>query len=144
MNHRRGRELSQDRAELLVALGARVRKLRLEAGLTVKEFAARATLSPRFVNQLEAGLGNISISGLSRAASALEVSLIELIPPGIEDGSPFAQTWRSLSELSREDLYALQDWLERRKGRASTPDYIALIGLRGAGKSTIGPLLARK
>ena len=54
------------KAMLLAAVGARTRALRLEAGLTVKEFARRAELSPRFVNQLEAGAGNISIAGLAR------------------------------------------------------------------------------
>lgn len=134
----------QSKTLLLAAIGARVRKLRLGAGLTVKEFAARASLSPRFVNQLEAGLGNISISGLARAAAALDVSLLELIPPPESDRSRPAWSWRILSDCTDEDLIELEAWLERRKGAKPRREFIALIGLRGAGKSTIGPLLAKK
>src|SRR5262249_2391927 len=134
----------QSKTLLLAAIGARVRKLRLGAGLTVKEFAARASLSPRFVNQLEAGLGNISISGLARAAAALDVSLLELIPPPESDRSRPAWSWRILSDCTDEDLIELETWLERRKGAKPRREFIALIGLRGAGKSTIGPLLAKK
>ncbi|HYN25609.1 MAG TPA: helix-turn-helix domain-containing protein, partial [Pyrinomonadaceae bacterium] len=59
-----------DKDLLLSALGTRVRALRLEAGLTVKDFAERAALSPRFVHQLEGGAANISIAGLARVATA--------------------------------------------------------------------------
>lgn len=131
------------KALLLAAVGARTRALRLEAGLTVKEFAARAGLSPRFVNQLEAGAGNISIGGLSRAAAALGRSAHELIPPDDDDHSAPAELWRLASESNGDDLHELQEWLETRRA-GSRPRFIALIGLRGAGKSTVGPALARR
>ena len=86
------------KALLLAAVGARTRALRLEAGLTVKEFARRAALSPRFVNQLEAGAGNISIAGLARVAAALGRSTHELIPPVGNDHSLPAEIWRLLSD----------------------------------------------
>jgi len=132
------------KASVLGDVGARLRALRLEAGLTVKEFAERATLSPRFVNQIEAGAGNTSIAGLARMAAALERSLPELIAPVSEDHSLYAEIWRLLSECSADDLYDLQQWLEQRKGSKSGTPFIALIGLRGAGKSTVGRLLARR
>jgi len=129
---------------LLAAVGARTRALRLELGLTVKEFARRATLSPRFVNQLEAGAGNISIAGLARVAAALGRSVHELIPPVGDDHSPAAEIWRLVSDAGSDELHDLQQWLEKRKGSKSKPRFLALIGLRGAGKSTVGPVLARR
>jgi XRE family aerobic/anaerobic benzoate catabolism transcriptional regulator len=129
---------------LLAAVGARTRALRLEAGLTVKEFASRAALSPRFVNQLEAGAGNISIAGLARAAAVLGRSAHELIPPVHDDHSLAAEIWRLVSDSSSDDLHDLQQWLATRKGSKSRPHFFALIGLRGAGKSTVGPMLARR
>jgi XRE family aerobic/anaerobic benzoate catabolism transcriptional regulator len=129
---------------LLAAVGARTRALRLEAGLTVKEFARRAALSPRFVNQLEAGAGNISIAGLARVAAALRHSTHELIPPVDHDHSLPAEIWRLVSDSSTDDLHDLQQWLATRRGGKSRSHFFALIGLRGAGKSTVGPMLARR
>lgn len=132
------------KALLLAAMGAHIRALRLGAGLTVKEFAKRAALSPRFVNQLEAGAGNISIAGLARVAAALGRSAHELIPPVDDDHSPAADIWRLVSDASSDELHDLQQWLETRMGSKSSPRFVALIGLRGAGKSTVGPALARR
>ncbi len=132
------------KASLLNVVGARVRALRLEAGLTVKEFAERAALSTRFVNHLESGAGNISIAGLARVAAVLGRSAFELIPPVSNDHSLAAEFWRLMSESSNDDLHDLRRWLETRKGNKSGPRFLALIGLRGAGKSTVGPALARR
>jgi len=132
------------KASLLDALGRRVRALRLEAGLSVKDFAALAALSPRFVHQLESGIGNISIAGLARASVALGRSLVELAPPLADDHSLRAEIWRLLADSGNEDLVEFQQWLRQRTGRTANARFIALIGLRGAGKSTVGPLLAKR
>jgi XRE family aerobic/anaerobic benzoate catabolism transcriptional regulator len=112
--------------------------------MTVRDFAERASLSPRFAHQLEAGEGNISIAGLARVAAALGCSLPELIPPATDDHSLRAETWRLLCDSTGDDLQDLHEWLEERKGgKGSKARFVALIGLRGAGKSTVGRLLAR-
>jgi len=129
---------------LLKEVGQRTRSLRLEAGLTVKAFADHAKLSTRFVNQLEAGTGNISIAGLARVAAALGCSTYELIPPHPGDHSPAAELWHELNKADPDELREFQQWLRRRKGDTFTPRFIALIGLRGAGKSTVGPILAKR
>jgi XRE family aerobic/anaerobic benzoate catabolism transcriptional regulator len=131
------------KAALLKEVGQRTRTLRLEAGLTVKAFADHAKLSTRFVNQLEAGTGNISIAGLARIAAALGRSTYELIPPNPDDQSSAAELWRALT-ASPNELREFQQWLSRRKGNNFTPRFVALIGLRGAGKSTVGPILAKR
>lgn len=127
----------------LRGLGARVRALRNEASLTIKELARRAELSLRFVIQLEAGQGNISVAGLARVASALGRPLPELIPPPNNDQSIRAKLWQLLSNSSDEDLQDFQHWFAQRSGDTNR-HFIALIGLRGAGKSTVGARLAKK
>src|ERR1035441_3335637 len=137
-----------DRAEFLARLGERVRALRRASYLTVAEFAQRASLSPRFINQLEAGRGNISIINLGTAAQALNRTLYELIPPDARDQSLRAQVWSSLSESSNDELHELQQWMLQRLKHRHNPRpaarFIALLGVRLAGKSTIGRLLAKK
>ena len=93
---------------ILNQIGTRLRKRRLEWGLTQAELARRAGVSPRFLLQLEKGEGNISVSRLADVCSALELSLSSLFQ-GIGPGRP---------------------------------NKIALVGLRGAGKSTVGLKLA--
>src|SRR5438067_816343 len=123
-----------DKAALLEGVGARVRALRVEAHLTVKELAERADLSPRFVAQLEAGEGNISIARLAQVATALHRPVQNLIPPSDDDASLHSQIWRLLSRCRAEDLQELRRWLVARTGEPA-PRFIALVGLRGAGKS---------
>ena len=132
------------RNSLLLGIGARIRLLRQGKNLTVRDFAARAQLSPRFINQVETGEGNISIARLENVAEALGCALPELLPPAQRDHSIRANTWRLLSDSSDEDWLAFHTWLEKRKKSNPRRPFIALIGLRGAGKSTVGPLLAKK
>ena len=135
---------SKARTALLSGIGARVRALRQQRNLGVREFATRAELSPRFINQLESGEGNISIARLDDVAEALGCALPELLPPRERDHSLRAQAWRMLNDCSDADWQALLTWLEKRKKQPPARRFIALIGLRGAGKSTVGPLLAKR
>lgn len=110
---------SDRRAKLLEGLGAAVRALRNERGLTLRALAKVAAVSERFLVQLEAGEGNISVARLEDVAEALGTTGAELLG---------------------------------RAGRASTtgrraktaPGIIALVGLRGAGKSSIGARFAKR
>ncbi len=138
-------EIKQKEKEALLArLGARVRALRLGADLTVGEFAERASLSPRFINHLEAGTGNISVARLAQVAATLGRTLPELLPPPETDHSLRAEVWRSLADCDDGDLHDLRRWLAERNSHCVLPRYMALIGILCAGKSTIGPLLARQ
>jgi XRE family transcriptional regulator, aerobic/anaerobic benzoate catabolism transcriptional regulator len=129
---------------LLLSVGQRVRGLRQERGLTVNELAARASLSPRFINQIEAGEANISIVKLAQVAAALGQVLPDLLTPSLQAHSLRARTWRLLNQCDDKDWRALHDWLARRQGVAAPAQFVALIGLRGAGKSTVGPMLAKR
>jgi len=131
------------RNKLLKEMGARVRELRSEAGLTQTDLAERATLSPRFIAQIEAGQANASILRLAELSSALGQPLQELIPPPSDDGSIHAELWHLLSRCRQEDRQELRHWLRQRL-EDPPPLFIALVGLRGAGKSTVGPRLAKR
>lgn len=94
---------------LLSQIGGRVRTRRTSMGWTLREVADRSGVSPRFLSDLEAGKGNISVARLADVARALDVPLVSLMP----------------SEEKQEPV-------------------VALVGLRGAGKSTIGKALSKQ
>jgi XRE family transcriptional regulator, aerobic/anaerobic benzoate catabolism transcriptional regulator len=131
-----------NRNRLLKQIGSRVRALRTESRLTIKEMAERAELSQRFVIQLEAGQGNISIANLERVAKAFNRPIHDLIPPTEDDNSIRSRIWYLINRCTEEDLQEFYRWVENRSG--SPPKFIALIGLRGAGKSTVGLQLSRR
>lgn len=128
---------------LLEEIGNRTRALRKKYGLTLKEIAGRSGLSPRFFSDLEAGRGNISVARLADVAGALDVPIAKLVPPELGNHSPLERVLCLLDRCSDEDLEALLRWLGPRLQIEKQP-VIALVGLRGAGKSTIGAALARR
>jgi XRE family aerobic/anaerobic benzoate catabolism transcriptional regulator len=97
---------------LLKRLGGVIRRLREDRGLSVSDLATRADLSSRFVTEIQAGRGNVSILRLAALAAALDTTASQLI-------------------AAAED-------------EAAAPRLIALLGVRGAGKSTIGAKLAAR
>lgn len=129
--------------DLLTALGERVRTLRARRGMTRRALAQAAQVSERHLANLESG-GNASILVLAQVAGALECSLSELVG----DVTTASPEWLLIRDLLvrrdeaalRRARIALSTLFETRgNGRENR---IALVGLRGAGKSTLGPLLA--
>lgn len=125
---------------ILTRVGARVRARRHARGLTVKALAARAHLSPRFISQLESGRGNIAIGRLHQVASALDVALYELVE-GVDHDLRGA-IHQVLGSLGDEELRRALAALEVLFGESSAKAVTALLGLRGAGKSSVGQALA--
>jgi len=131
---------------LLAALGERVRNLRARRGLTRKAVALAADVSERHLANLEYGTGNASILVLQQVATALQCSLAELVG----DVTTSSPEWLLIRELlehrSEADLrrarIALGELLGTGSGDAARHRRIALVGLRGAGKSTLGQMLA--
>ena len=97
-----------DRESVLAQIGRRVRARRTSMGWTLREVAERSGISPRFLCDLEAGKGNISVARLADVANALDVPIVSLM---------------SIEEEQKR--------------------VIALVGLRGAGKSSVGKALAK-
>ncbi|MGZ5266021.1 MAG: helix-turn-helix transcriptional regulator [Caldimonas sp.] len=130
----------------LLALGERVRLLRARRGLTRKSVAEASGVSERHLANLEYGIGNASILVLHHVATALDCALAELVG----DLTTSSPEWLLLREMLRDRSDA-----ELRRGRLALSQLygvaggpagrgrrIALIGLRGAGKSTLGQRLA--
>ena len=134
-----------DKNPFLLALGERVRALRARRGMTRKALASAAEVSERHLANLEYGVGNASILVLQQVALALSCPLAELIG----DVTTTNPEWLMLRELlSNRDEPTLRrvrlavGELLGTGGAHARSTCIALIGLRGAGKSTLGQMLA--
>ena len=131
---------------LLVALGERVRNLRAQRGLTRKTLAGAADVSERHLANLEYGTGNASILVLQQVATALQCSLAELLGDVTTSSPEWLLIREMLERRSEVDLrrvrVALGELLDASSKDAARSGRIALIGLRGAGKSTLGQMLA--
>src|SRR6202012_1787871 len=133
-------------ALFLEQLGQRVRTMRALRGMSRKVLAKVSGISERYIAQLESGKGNVSIVLLRRVSSAMAAHLEDLIP-----STEPAPDWAVLRDLLRkatpQQIAQAKDVLAG--GAASSQRQmsfagIALIGLRGAGKSTLGKMLANK
>jgi XRE family aerobic/anaerobic benzoate catabolism transcriptional regulator len=134
----------------LVALGERVRALRSRRGMTRKAVALAADVSERHLANLEYGIGNASILVLLQVAGALQCSLAELLG----DVTTSTPEWLLLRELLehrdeatlRRVRGAVGELLgtggSNGSGSSARSTRVALVGLRGAGKSTLGQMLA--
>ncbi len=134
-------------SEYLKLLGERVRETRARRGMTRKILARDSEVSERYLAQLETGQGNISILLLRQIANALDIPTEALVLEGPEPPVDLVHTTEFLRRLPAAELadarrLLVQHFggvdLEARRGR------IALIGLRGAGKSTLGAILAER
>ncbi|MHB1201174.1 MAG: helix-turn-helix domain-containing protein, partial [Polaromonas sp.] len=133
--------LAGEKNPFLAALGDRVRSLRARRGMTRKAVALAADVSERHLANLEYGLGNASILVLLQVAGALQCSLGELIGD-VTTSSPEWLLIRELLEQRDETTLqrvrvAIGEMLGTGGGNAAHSPRVALIGLRGAGKSTL-------
>jgi XRE family transcriptional regulator, aerobic/anaerobic benzoate catabolism transcriptional regulator len=133
----------------LEQLGQRVRTMRALRGMSRKVLAKVSGISERYIAQLESGKGNVSIVLLRRVSNAMGAHLEDLIPSG--DPAPDWQgDWQVIRDLLRKaspsQIAQARDVLAGGAASAHRAIFcgIALIGLRGAGKSTLGKILAKK
>jgi XRE family aerobic/anaerobic benzoate catabolism transcriptional regulator len=135
----------RDSDSYLRRLGERVRTLRNQRGMSRKVLAQHAKVSERYLAQLEAGLGNCSIVLLRRIARAIGLPVTQLVNEGAELPLDRVLLSQFLDRLPPPALAEARDLLLRRFGEPAEDlrrRRIALIGLRGGGKSTLGRLLA--
>ena len=135
--------------DFLEQLGQRVRTMRALRGMSRKVLAKVSGISERYIAQLESGKGNVSIVLLRRVSNAMGAHLEDLIP----DGDP-APDWPVIRDLLRKATPAqmahAKEILTGHGANAASASRgmsfagIALIGLRGAGKTTLGRKLADK
>ncbi len=131
--------------EFLRRLGGRVREARAQRGMARKALAQAADVSERYLAQLEAGEGNASVVLLRRVSAALGLEIVDLLEPGPDsadqrllrrflEGLPPQRLREALKRFTAE--FGQEITVRRRR--------ITLLGLRGAGKSTLGQALARR
>jgi XRE family aerobic/anaerobic benzoate catabolism transcriptional regulator len=128
-------------------VGERVRTMRSRRGMSRKLLARHSNVSERYLAQLEAGQGNFSIVLLRRVAHAIGVPFRDIIDE--QPGRSVEALWISqfLERLAPADLSTARELLLARFSAQSAgmrEERIALIGLRGAGKSTLGGALAQR
>jgi XRE family aerobic/anaerobic benzoate catabolism transcriptional regulator len=137
---------ADEKNPFLVALGERVKALRARRGMTRKAVSVAAGVSERHLANLEYGEGNASILVLQQVAHALHCTLAELIG----DVTTSTPEWLLIRELldGRDDAalrrvrIAIGELLGTGSGNVGINPRVALVGLRGAGKSTLGAMLA--
>jgi XRE family transcriptional regulator, aerobic/anaerobic benzoate catabolism transcriptional regulator len=131
--------------DFLRALGVRIRELRSRRGMTRKMMAHESDVSERHLAQLELGDGNISIVLLRRIATALNVSLADLFTAEGAASDAKHSILDLLERLPAQQLKMVAVRLTKEFGATPKDRHsrIALIGLRGAGKSTLGVKLAQ-
>ena len=134
-----------DDAVFLSSLGRQLREARERRGMARKVLSQAAGVSERYLAQVEAGEGNASILVLRSIAGALGIAVAELL--GERDGSVERRLIRRF--LERLPEHRLEDVVFRLmrdfgQEEASRRRRIALVGLRGAGKTTLGGALARE
>jgi XRE family transcriptional regulator, aerobic/anaerobic benzoate catabolism transcriptional regulator len=131
--------------EFLAGLGQRVRRIRALRGMSRKTLAGASDISERYIAQLEGGMGNLSVLLLRRVAKAVGITLDDLIGDTPDETATFRDLLRTATPeaieraktvLRGDDPIALY--------RRPVVDRVALIGMRGAGKSTLGRLAAKR
>jgi len=154
----RGDVRNAPHSALLAGLGRALRALRRRDVITRQSLAEKSGLSLRFLAQLEAGEGNVSIGKLEALASAFRLTAPALLAaaqaesaeqrgPGESRPALLAEITSRLLAVPSSRLEAILHGLEtmtRQGEERSVPPLIALVGLRGAGKSTLGPRLAHR
>ena len=130
----------------LEQLGQRVRTMRALRGMSRKVLARVSGISERYIAQLESGKGNVSIVLLRRVSNAMGAHIEDLIPTA--DAAPDWQVIRDLLRKATPNQIAQAKDILAGGGAAAQRKLsfsgIALIGLRGAGKSTLGKMLAER
>lgn len=133
------------KTEFLTALGERVRALRARRGLTRKSLAASADVSERHLANLEYGTGNASILILLQVANSLQCSLAELLGDVTTSNPEWLMIREQLAHADEAMIHRVRlsiDDMLGASGGQTRNQRVALIGLRGAGKSTLGQRLA--
>ena len=133
-------------AAFVAELGKLVRLGRAKRGISRRRLAQGSGISERYLAQIETGQGNPSVIVLKAIAAAIEVPMVEILPRLNARNGALTDIHDLLGRLPAGELAAVADLIAQRLSGAPVSDRgrrIALVGLRGAGKSTLGGLLAR-
>ncbi len=132
--------------EFAAEVGRLVRRGRARRGITRRQLAGESGISERYLAQIEGGYGNPSMTVLKSIADALESPVTDLVP-GSERSEKLNRLVDLVKRLAPSEWPALEEMLEARivqGAKSQRAHRIALVGLRGAGKSTLGRMLAER
>jgi XRE family transcriptional regulator, aerobic/anaerobic benzoate catabolism transcriptional regulator len=133
-------------AAFLAEIGRAVRRNRAKRGMTRRQLAQASLTSERYLAQIESGTGNPSVCVLRAIAQALDLPPSALLPEASAHTAALGGVLDLVAQVPEQELPALGKEIEARLARTAGADRaqrIALIGLRGAGKSTLGRMLAQ-
>jgi XRE family aerobic/anaerobic benzoate catabolism transcriptional regulator len=139
------KQLRAENTRLLREIGYLVRNERAKRGMTRKTLAKQTGMSERYLAQIELGDGNPSILTLDAVARGLNLDLFDLLP-AVEPDEARRRALVHLRQLPVEEIKGFLNAFARIGGAVPSARgrRIALIGLRGAGKSTLGAMLAER
>ncbi|MGB0865758.1 MAG: helix-turn-helix transcriptional regulator [Granulosicoccaceae bacterium] len=130
--------------DYIAAVGLRVRELREQRGLSRRRLSEISGVSQRYLAQLETGAGNITIGLLRSVARAIGCSAAELAAEITGPDAQIAELLHHYRNASDKQQLRLLTLLRPQTGQPNRANRLALIGMRGAGKSTLGQLLAKQ
>jgi XRE family aerobic/anaerobic benzoate catabolism transcriptional regulator len=126
-------------------LALRLRAARAKVGMTRRQLAAASETSERYLAHIEAGMGNPTVAMIEALAAALDMAPAELLPMGGERSAMRAEAAAELRRFPEGKLAALLEQMRRPDViDSSKGGRIVLLGLRGAGKSSLGRALAER
>jgi XRE family transcriptional regulator, aerobic/anaerobic benzoate catabolism transcriptional regulator len=133
-------------AAFLASIGREVRRNRAKRGMTRRQLAQASQISERYLAQIESGAGNPSVSVLRAIAQAFDLRPAALLPEASALSLALGNILDLLAQMPVSELPALTKEIAERVAHSGSTDRarrIALVGLRGAGKSTLGRMLAQ-
>lgn len=133
--------------EFAADVGELVRRGRARRGITRRQLAGDSGISERYLAQIEGGQGNPSVTVLKAIALAMDMPITELLPVNGKRHEALNRIGELLGRLRTSELPSVAQMIEQRirEGAASERGHrIALVGLRGAGKTTLGQMLAKR
>lgn len=141
-----GVQAPANETELLTLLARRLRQARASRGMTRRQLAAQSRISLAYLARLESGSGNVSLGLLHKLATALNLPLESFLADPADHGADFALILEFLKRQRPDDLARIRRLLFDKFGHgdAAEAERIALVGIRGVGKSTLGPRLAER
>ncbi len=139
---RRGSEPAEE--DYLTLVGERLRVTRARRGMSRKVLSLASGVSERYLAEMERGSGNASLLVVRKLSAAMGIRVSELVAEEADRSIDLNHAVHQLERLSASQITEARQWMATRFGKQSAADRrrIALIGLRGAGKTTLGQGLA--
>ena len=139
---RRGSEPAEE--DYLTLVGERLRATRARRGMSRKVLSLASGVSERYLAEMERGSGNASLLVVRKLSAAMGIRVSELVAEEADRSIDLNHAVHQIERLSTPQIAETRQWMATRFGKQSAADRrrIALIGLRGAGKTTLGQGLA--